>query len=60
MIIIGGINETYHPTDKVVRYDIYGIETPLPNLNYPRYSLGCSGYYNDVGNLVSKQELLSS
>jgi len=52
VIILGGINETYYSTDKVVRYDIYGNETPLPSLNYPRQYFGCSGFYNDVGNLV--------
>ena len=53
MIIIGGYNETYS-TDNVVRYDINGIKTPLPSLNYGRVYHGCSGYYNNVGNLVSK------
>jgi len=52
VIIIGGFNEAYETTDEVVRYDIYGNESPLPPLNYPRVHFGCSGYYNDVGNLV--------
>jgi len=51
VIIIGGYNETYY-TDNVVRYDINGIKTPLPSLNYGRVYHGCSGYYNNVGNLV--------
>ena len=42
-------------TGEVVRYDIYGNETPLPPLNNPNIYFGCSGYYNDVGNLVSKK-----
>ena len=54
MIIIGGDNEN-GITDEVIRYDIYGNETPLPNLTYPRTEFGCSGYYNNVGNLVSKK-----
>ena len=53
MIIIGGYNETYY-TDNVVRYDINGIKTPLPSLRLGRLYHGCFGYYNDVGNLVSK------
>jgi len=52
VIIIGGYNLTYYATDEVVRYDIHGYETQLPNLTYPRRYLGCSGYYNNVGNLV--------
>jgi len=51
VIIIGGVNET-GVTNQVIRYDIYGIETYLPPLNEPRYIMGCSGYYNNVGNLV--------
>jgi len=50
VFIIGGDN--YYATDEVVRYDIHGDETQLPNLTYPRSYLGCSGYYNNVGNLV--------
>merc|ERR1719447_618973 len=52
VIILGGINEYYEGTDEVIRYDIYGNEFILPNLTYPRYFMGCSGYYNNVGNLV--------
>jgi len=52
VIIIGGYNSTYSATDEVVRYDIHGNETPLPNLTYPRRYFGCSGYYNNIGNLV--------
>merc|ERR1712198_109177 len=51
VIIIGGYNET-GITNEVVRYDIYGNETPLPPLTHPRKNMGCSGYYNNVGNLV--------
>jgi len=51
VIIIGGYTET-GITNEVVRYDIYGNETPLPPLTHPRYIMGCSGYYNNVGNLV--------
>jgi len=52
VIIIGGYNSSYSMTGEVVRYDIYGNETPLPPLNNPNIYFGCSGYYNDVGNLV--------
>merc|ERR1712198_523019 len=51
VIIIGGVNKT-GITNEVIRYDIYGNETPLPHLTNPRYLMGCSGYYNNVGNLV--------
>jgi len=51
VIIIGGYNEN-GITDEVIRYDIYGIETQLPPLTHPRDDMGCSGYYNNVGNLV--------
>jgi len=51
VIIIGGLNSA-GVTDEVIRYNVYGTETPLPPLNYPRYYFGCSGYYNNVGNLV--------
>jgi len=51
VIIIGGRNENGR-TNEVVRYDIYGIETQLPPLTHPRDDMGCSGYYNNVGNLV--------
>ena len=53
VIIIGGDNFTL--TDEVTRYDIHGNETPLPNLNHRRVYFGCSGYYNDNGNLVSEK-----
>jgi len=52
VIIIGGYDTENGITNEVVRYDIYGNETPLPPLTYPRYVMGCSGYYNNVGNLV--------
>jgi len=54
VIIIGGDNFTsyYYGTDEVIKYDIHGNETPLPNLNHRRVYFGCSGYYNDNGNLV--------
>jgi len=51
VIIIGGYNEN-GVTNEVVRYDIYGNEFILPSLTNPRYMMGCSGYYNNVGNLV--------
>jgi len=51
VIIIGGYNG-YEVMDEVIRYDIYGNEFILPSLTYPRYTMGCSGYYNNVGNLV--------
>ena len=54
VIIIGGCKIS-SCTDEVIRYDISGNQTPLPSLNYPRYFFGCSGYYNNVGNLVSKK-----
>jgi len=52
VIILGGYNSSYFLTDEVVRYDIHGNETPLPNLNNKMVYFGCSGYYNNVGNLV--------
>jgi len=52
VIIIGGYGTKNGITNEVVRYDIYGNETPLPPLTNPRYMMGCSGYYNNVGNLV--------
>jgi len=51
VIIIGGYNGS-QVVDEVIRYDIYGNEFILPSLTYPRYMMGCSGYYNNVGNLV--------
>jgi len=51
VIIIGGYNEN-GITDEVIRYDIYGNELILPSLTDPRFFMGCSGYYNNVGNLV--------
>jgi len=55
VIILGGYNSSYFLTDEVVRYDIHGNETPLPNLNNKMVYFGCSGYYNNVGNLVSEK-----
>ena len=55
MIILGGANKT-GATNEVFRYDIHGNEFPLPKLTTPRYEFGCSGYYNNVGNLVSKKK----
>jgi len=51
VIIIGGYNKN-GITDEVIRYDIYGNESILPSLTDPRFVMGCSGYYNNVGNLV--------
>jgi len=51
VIIIGGVNET-GVTNQVIRYDIYGNKFILPHLTNPRSIMGCSGYYNNVGNLV--------
>ena len=57
MIILGGANKT-GATNEVFRYDIHGNEFPLPKLTTPRYEFGCSGYYNNVGNLVSKKSTI--
>jgi len=51
VIIIGG-NNGAGTTNEVVRYDIEGNAYPLPPLTSTNKYIGCSGYYNHVGNLV--------
>merc|ERR1711973_149244 len=52
VIIIGGYDGSGASSDTVDVFDIDGYVSSLPSLNSPRYWAGCSGYYNDAGNLV--------
>jgi len=48
VIVIGG--EAL--STNVTRYNDYGFKESLPQLNAGRVYLGCSGFYNEAGNLV--------
>ena len=52
VIVIAGYSYYGYSTN-VTRYNDYGFMESLPPLNVGRVYAGCSGYYNEAGNLVT-------
>jgi len=52
VIVITGYTDDYYYSTNVTRYNDYGFVESLPQLNVGRVYAGCSGYYNEAGNLV--------